>query len=270
MSDTLTFRGNKIQVTNQLKNYMHNDEDANKFFALYFDKSSTSLNSNSFRSTSKIYKSAGIQTPKDAAASTVDFQNILLQKTNPQVVVCKRVTQRNKFTVVAPYGACRLRIPNKSAKTQYINTKKRTATPKLPAEEIDNVTIVMRENKRLYTKIIAKSAFVALAVSAEIALNCILNLSIVGTALTAVSMVFKPKEKSEQSTTACIASIVASNKFLPKYKSICNSSCKNLCLNCQWRSEGKCKITKNAFKENVTALFEKGILMLADNEPTKN
>lgn len=257
----ITFFGTKAQVLNQLGCYM-SKTDAQTFFETYFEQSEPDWGK--------------VSGPKKVRYQTKNTQN-----TNKLMAL--RLANAFATDVIKPGWEqngivnCCIDMPpqNNFLQSKHTSLKnkhfcKRTKPTNLCFDQIAEQTIVAGkpQKQRTFWKQIGQGLFASMCVAADIALSCTLNVAAIGTLLTACSFAFgqNTKSKKQNAEAACIASIVFAKNVLPKYKNICNSTCKNLCLQCNFRSETRCKLTKEKFVQTVNYLLNKGILVLENKQ----
>lgn len=279
MADTLTFRGSKTHVINQLGKYM-SKTSSQKFFAQYFEQNSTSAptklthtNVSPRRSKSTSYHSKS-KTTAAQIKTIIREQSKNTQNLSPEVLILtKHTTQFGDISTVAPYGAARQpQLNRRQPRVQCHNLKKRTPFKPIFQQELDNVHIVLNKQKRTptYQTTIKNIALVGAIIGGDYALKCFVNIDIVGTALAAITTIFglnrnqNPDKEDWANKATCITSIVANKGFLPKYTTLTNSMCKNLCLECNSRQKSKCKISCAELVDIVNDLLEKKILVIQE------
>lgn len=228
MTDSISFKGQEIQIIAQLNKYM-SKKDAKKFFLKHFNQNET-VNNRNLKMPSSSAVSRHKMRAGDIRSNVAHIELVKSSRVQDHAIVCYQTTARKELT--------------------------------FPEIEQNSISIGNGNIRKNYSKKFTKVAFVCAAVALDIALYCTLGISFVGTAITAVTAVCDSLQKKEKSVALCIASIVEKQGYLPKYTTFRTADCKNLNMECSYHNGRKCNITKDVFVKVVNQLIKQEVLIV--------
>lgn len=222
-SNYIVFSGTPKEIIKQLTRYM-DEQEATLYFKTFF------------------------RTPPNCGRRR-KISHVILKSKARRSAMYRLTTDFSKSLV-----ACR------STSTSAHKTSSKSIK-QLDFEEIEQSIIVT--GPRTYSiKKIALTVFVASVIALDIALQCTLGSSCVGTVISGASFLVGTLSTLPESKipAQCLLSLVKEFSHLPKFSSLSGEHCANIMLACKFRKDGLCTITKEVFSKTVNSLFKAKLL----------